>query len=1006
MRALFASGWNSEAPLTEDDNSAYSATSYQAAAPMLVQSPLGTGLNFRLPGGPSAQAVTGFSNDQPTTTISIGLDLNGVFPSQGGSGSDGVTLATIRMFGGNFYPGEQGANAVYANGALLSIADNDTLYQVIGTKFGGDGITTFAVPNLDGAVMISTGQGAGLSNYVIGQTVGADGTTLLHTNMPAGFGGSAAPFDNHQPSLAINYCIRVFGPVDAGTNWDIGDIIAFAGDFVPGGYLPCDGRVLNIAGNSALHGVLGNNYGGDGVTTFALPDLRGRVPIGVSSTVSLGEKVGAETLALAQSNLPASAGGSGVALDQEQPGLGLHYIICTNGVFPSRTDGWTFDQGNVGEIMLFAGTTIPTGWHECDGTLVNISANTALFSILGTFYGGDGKATFALPDLRGQVVTGVGVHNVGETYGSDLLTLLASDIYNAVPAFTGLQTATTTEQVHATIEGTAAITDANLAGIGNYAGANLIVVRQGGASAQDDFGFDTTGAAFTVSGANLQSGGLTFATFTLVNGTLTINFSGTGTAATQALVNDVLRHITYANLSDVPPASVTLNITINDGNSGGGQGDGGTGQTTQSVTVNITAVDDGNLAYSDALAVQANATLPLADLFADNGSGPDGDPDGGPAPGAFAITAVNGNAAAVDVTGFALPSGALVTVGSNGQLTYDPNHAFDDLAAPGSGASNTSRTDTFTYTITGGATATVAVTVTGVDNANTVYIGSAGNDTITGGNADHLFDLSDGGNDHVTGGSGNDGFKFEGTFNFNDTVDGGGGTNDQIGLEGDYSGGLTLSGTYIHNIEVIAMLPGFDYVFSTTDSLVASGATFTFWSITMAATNHVSIDGHLESDGLFNFFLGQGDDTAIGGAQNDLFYGEGGQDTLKGNGGADTFSYLGVSDSTSTTFDIIQDFVQGVDVFNLPVTVTGVDAMIVAGALSSGASFDVTLAAATASLGIGHAVVFTPTIGDFNGRTFLVVDSNGSQGYQAGADYVFEVTNGTNLASLSSADFI
>lgn len=55
----------------------------------------------------------------------------------------------------------------------------------------------------------------------------------------------------------------------------------------------------------------------------------------------------------------------------------------------------------VGEIRMFAGNFAPTGWAFCDGQIMPISQNTALFSLLGTQYGGDGKSTFALPDLRG-----------------------------------------------------------------------------------------------------------------------------------------------------------------------------------------------------------------------------------------------------------------------------------------------------------------------------------------------------------------------------------------------------------------------------------------------------------------------------------------------------------------------------------------------------------------------------------------------------------------------------
>lgn len=86
------------------------------------------------------------------------------------------------------------------------------------------------------------------------------------------------------------------------------------------------------------------------------------------------------------------------------------------------------------EIKIFAGNFAPTGWALCDGQLLPISQNTALFSLLGTFYGGDGKSTFALPDLQGNAVLspgdGVGLSPrvIGETSGSSNVTLLVSEM--------------------------------------------------------------------------------------------------------------------------------------------------------------------------------------------------------------------------------------------------------------------------------------------------------------------------------------------------------------------------------------------------------------------------------------------------------------------------------------------------------------------------------------------------------------------------------------------------
>lgn len=88
----------------------------------------------------------------------------------------------------------------------------------------------------------------------------------------------------------------------------------------------------------------------------------------------------------------------------------------------------------VAEIRIFPFNFPPTGWAFCDGQLMPISQNTALFSLLGTFYGGDGKSTFALPNLQGsapmQTGQGQGLSErfLGEQGGTETITLLVSEI--------------------------------------------------------------------------------------------------------------------------------------------------------------------------------------------------------------------------------------------------------------------------------------------------------------------------------------------------------------------------------------------------------------------------------------------------------------------------------------------------------------------------------------------------------------------------------------------------
>jgi microcystin-dependent protein len=221
----------------------------------------------------------------------------------------------------------------------------------------------------------------------------------------------------------------------------LAEIRLFATDFVPRGWLPCEGQLLAIAQHQALFSLLGTTYGGDGVTRFAVPDLRGRVPVAVGTGTNLGQVGGERAHALTPQELPAhrhGALGSAAAAHTAEPGgarwaatdephyapsaqvtmaattgqtggsqphenmppyLALSYAIATEGLFPSSQDGMAVAPF-CAEIRLFAGARPPGGWALCQGQLIPIAQNTAVFALLGTTYGGDGRSTFALPDLR------------------------------------------------------------------------------------------------------------------------------------------------------------------------------------------------------------------------------------------------------------------------------------------------------------------------------------------------------------------------------------------------------------------------------------------------------------------------------------------------------------------------------------------------------------------------------------------------------------------------------
>src|SRR5437588_2569600 len=88
-------------------------------------------------------------------------------------------IGEIRMFGGNFPPN----GWAFCNGQIMAIAENDALFALIGTTFGGDGQSTFALPNLQGRLPVHAGTGGG-SSYVIGQLAGTETVTLNTQQMP------------------------------------------------------------------------------------------------------------------------------------------------------------------------------------------------------------------------------------------------------------------------------------------------------------------------------------------------------------------------------------------------------------------------------------------------------------------------------------------------------------------------------------------------------------------------------------------------------------------------------------------------------------------------------------------------------------------------------------------------------------------------------------------------------------------------------------------------------
>ncbi len=111
-----------------------------------------------------------------------------------------------------------------------------------------------------------------------------------------------------------------------------GEMRFFTGDFAPRGWAKCDGQLMQIAQNQSLYSIIGTTYGGDGITTFALPDMRGRIPMhaghGPNGVITAGDSGGNQSQ-LKQN----TSGGLGVATNATQA---VNCIIAIDGLYPSR----------------------------------------------------------------------------------------------------------------------------------------------------------------------------------------------------------------------------------------------------------------------------------------------------------------------------------------------------------------------------------------------------------------------------------------------------------------------------------------------------------------------------------------------------------------------------------------------------------------------------------------------------------------------------------------------
>lgn len=130
-------------------------------------------------------------------------------------------IATIMIFAGNFAP----RNWAYCDGSLLAISQNDALFSIIGTTYGGDGQTTFGLPDLRGRIPVGTGTGPGLSNIALGQKAGSESVTLTAGQLPAhshtmtatvSTSSSNADGSNSPAKSLANTSSNIYAPVSAG----------------------------------------------------------------------------------------------------------------------------------------------------------------------------------------------------------------------------------------------------------------------------------------------------------------------------------------------------------------------------------------------------------------------------------------------------------------------------------------------------------------------------------------------------------------------------------------------------------------------------------------------------------------------------------------------------------------------------------------------------------------------------------------------------------------------
>ncbi|MEI6078045.1 MAG: tail fiber protein, partial [Verrucomicrobiota bacterium] len=379
---------------------------------------------------------------QPTLAMKWFICTQGIFPSRDGNPLGGIPdypmIGEIRCLA--FDANTNILGWLPCDGRVLSVYYSTALFSLLGNMYGGDGYQTFALPDLRGRVPVGMDSGGG---YPIGAKGGSDAVALNVANLPGhthtaggqttSATGGNVPLDTRQPFLALNICLQSSGVFDS-----IGWVRIFGFYFTPNGCYPCTGGTVARAANSALFYQIGAAFGGNGTSTFGIPDLRGRSLLGAGqgtglTSRSVGDAPGAAAHTLSESEMPAhthalpigttGSTGGGVAFDNMKPGLALNAAVAVFGLYLGIADDPAF-----GEVRFYAGSLPYSGFYPANGSPLPVSGNPALFNMLGTNYGGDGTSLFNLPDLRGRFAASADSRPLGTSWGTETISLTADQM--------------------------------------------------------------------------------------------------------------------------------------------------------------------------------------------------------------------------------------------------------------------------------------------------------------------------------------------------------------------------------------------------------------------------------------------------------------------------------------------------------------------------------------------------------------------------------------------------